>query len=503
MRDSGPGLFRPAWWAALVVACILALSAAAQPVPTSLDAFGLLVAVQSRPSFTILGAGARAAGMGGAFTALADDASAASFNPAGLALLVKPETSLVLDGRRRRDQHAAFEAVEDGVLERFSPSRTSFDSQAVNFASFTVPLVVAERNLCFQLSYHRLIDFTFEGDRRLVESPADGGPDASLRQTIDQDGELYTLSLAAAYQLTQRLSLGLTLSRWSGQWSFATRTAEREPGEERESVLRFTQANDWSGWNATLGLLLRYRYLNVGATFRSAFDGDFRVASALETSFPSPFEPSSRLDGTLRWPGSWTVGVAIKPLETWFLTADYAEFDWDDMVIEGLADEPVSFFDLQPQSRSTTRNTGQWRFGTEHTFFAGDHVLAARGGYFEEPRPQLLAPSDEKSSIRGISLGAGWKRGPVSVDLAYQRSSTTTLNPEFVDPDMVARGVVSPQAAAEVDTREERWFLSFLYQFEPRETLRKLGHFLFVGPLEKAPEPAGGEGEGNGEADGS
>src|SRR5579859_6540082 len=42
--------------------------------------------------------GARALGMGGTFLALADDASAAEANPAGLTILRKPE--IALEGRR-------------------------------------------------------------------------------------------------------------------------------------------------------------------------------------------------------------------------------------------------------------------------------------------------------------------------------------------------------------------------------------------------------------------
>lgn len=473
--------------AAVVAAAALAVPPAA-PAQTdpSLDAFGLLVAEQSRPSFVVLGAGARAAGMGGAFTALADDASAASFNPAGLALLVRPEASLVVDSRSRSDRHSGFTNVEDGVLEVYAPSSTSFDASGLNFASATYPFVAGGRNLSLQFSYHRLVDFTFDGNRRFEEHLADGTPVARLSQQVDQSGDLSTLSLAAAYQLTQRMSLGLTVSRWSGDWSFSTRLREEAAAGGSEE-LRYRQVNDWQGWNATGGILLRYRYLNVGAAARSGFDGDFQVSSELDTTFATPFEPTSRFSGTLRWPASWTVGVALKPRDTWFVTADYSEFDWDDMEIRGLPGGPVNFFDLRPEEETQARHAGQWRFGTEYTFFPGRHLVALRGGWFVEPRPVPRGPDEEKSAIRGACLGIGWKRGPVSLDVAYQHTMSTLERLELVDPETVATGRVEAQAVGEVDVDEDRLFLSVLYQFESSRTLRRLFHFLFVGPLADAP----------------
>ncbi|PYQ44967.1 MAG: hypothetical protein DMF77_05820, partial [Acidobacteria bacterium] len=46
----------------------------------------------------VQGSGARALGMGGAFLARADDATAASWNPAGLSYLRLPEISFVYSG---------------------------------------------------------------------------------------------------------------------------------------------------------------------------------------------------------------------------------------------------------------------------------------------------------------------------------------------------------------------------------------------------------------------
>jgi len=482
-----PGLLGPPAFLAGVLAVVLAAAPLAAQTPPSLDAFGLLVAQQSRPSFSVVGAGARAAGMGGAFTALADDASAASFNPAGLALLVRPEASVVLDGRRRRDRYSAFTDFEDGVMDTYGASSSSFGTGNVNFASFTYPVTVAHRNLTLQLSFHRQIDFDFRGKRHFDETIEGAGPIATLDQRIDQDGDVSTLSLAAAYQLTQRLSLGITLSRWVGSWTFSTLTRETALGaDEPTSTLRYAQDNSWSGWNGTLGMLLRYRYLNLGATLRSPFDGDYRVDSALDTSFASPFEPTSHFSGTLSWPSSFTAGVAVKPLETWFLTADYAEFDWDDLEIRGLTDEPVNFFDLKPKDETAARHTGQWRFGTEVTFLPGREVIGLRAGYFRVPRPVPMAPPGESDTTEGFSLGAGWKHGPLSFDVAYQRSELTSVVRQFVDPETVAAGVVEAQAEGTAETSDQRLFVSVLYQFESRDALRRLGHFLFVGPLERS-----------------
>ncbi|MBN1948776.1 MAG: hypothetical protein JW784_03460, partial [Candidatus Cloacimonetes bacterium] len=54
---------------------------------------GALVA--QNVNFNLTGAGARAAGMGGAFIGVADDATAIVWNPAGLTLLERPEASVV------------------------------------------------------------------------------------------------------------------------------------------------------------------------------------------------------------------------------------------------------------------------------------------------------------------------------------------------------------------------------------------------------------------------
>ncbi|MBK5257140.1 MAG: hypothetical protein JJE39_14010 [Vicinamibacteria bacterium] len=64
---------------------LMGSSAQAQPVQN----------IVLRNSFSPVGTGARGLGMGGAFIAVADDGTAASFNPAGLSQLRRSEISLV------------------------------------------------------------------------------------------------------------------------------------------------------------------------------------------------------------------------------------------------------------------------------------------------------------------------------------------------------------------------------------------------------------------------
>jgi hypothetical protein len=80
------------------------------------------IAIPGQQNLT-LGSGARAFGMGGAFLARADDATAASWNPAGLSYLRAPELSLVV-------VYNSFTTVDN-------LDNDSLKGSSVDFAAFT------------------------------------------------------------------------------------------------------------------------------------------------------------------------------------------------------------------------------------------------------------------------------------------------------------------------------------------------------------------------------
>src|SRR5688572_12919627 len=135
---------------------VLATTAAAQTTdrpPDRLKQDDLDLQVQSN---IVQGSGARAFGMGGAFLARADDATAASWNPAGLSYLRRPEVSLV-GARNSFDRGPAGESPDD-----------TFKGYTPDFMAAAYPLEFGPVAGSVQVSYQRV--FSFVGERQILES---------------------------------------------------------------------------------------------------------------------------------------------------------------------------------------------------------------------------------------------------------------------------------------------------------------------------------------------
>ena len=102
-----------------------------------------------------VGSGARALGQSGAFTAVADDATAASWNPAGLTQLESPEVSAVYRFSFRKDEH---ESVNEDLLT----DSDSYASKELNYLSAVYPFLLEDRNAVVSLNYQEVYDFTQE-----------------------------------------------------------------------------------------------------------------------------------------------------------------------------------------------------------------------------------------------------------------------------------------------------------------------------------------------------
>lgn len=471
-------LIRYAVGIALFCASIVSTPLCADQTP-----FGLIIAQQLRNSFTLVGSGARAAGMGNTFTAVADDATAASFNPAGLAQLVEPEASVVVDYLSLQDRHLNFLSLDQAPVLKLSDTKVDFRNTSFNFLSVTVPFKMASRQFSVQFSTQKVVDFSYRGDREFKEID----PVADVINILDQDsrqgGDIRVYSASLAAETTHRMLLGMTLNRWIGNWDFTSINAETFQNQPVKEYLTYSQQNALRGWNFDLGMLLRYKYLNVGLRYRTSFTADFNFDAQIDTNIETPFRPSPHTATKLQWPSTLSVGLALKPTDRLLIAADFGRTDWSKMTF-ALPDggTRINFFDLLAKNKTLSTVSNDWHAGTEYLFLAGSAVIPVRAGWLREPQPGPDGLTGERIIATGFSAGGGIKVGWFAFDVAYQRKSSTTHISLFSEPDQIATGNLTSSSVGDLKRIDNRFHLSFIIQMPKSSGIRDLFHFIFVGP---------------------
>lgn len=460
-----------------VLACLGAAAALALPAQTPL---GNLVAGQSRTGLTVEGAGARALGMGGAFIAVADDATAATFNPAGLAQLLKPEISVVGQGIQRRVSYQEFQTTTQGRHLAVSDSligHTHFDPLLL---SGMVPLRVAGRNLAVQLSAQRAYTMGEGDSRHVVETPlkTGTGQTINLDQAIHQSGQVDLYSLAAAYECSQRILLGVTFNQWRGRWDLDTGSSQTSGSDA--IALQLHQSNRLDGQNFTMGLLWRWPRWSLGLVHDTNFHAQYTFDTQASTAGSKA--NSSALGATtgLHWPGSTGLGLAFRPTDTLLITGDLQRTPWSQARFmtgnQGL--DGRNFFDLT--SNGASEDATVVRLGTEKLWLSpGGLLIPFRLGFCREPQPLVDPVTGEQRIMYGATAGSGFKWSHYTLDLAYRYAWARRQASQFLDLNQLVAGTHTISVGTE-RTVEQRLEMSFIMQFERGPVDRAL-HYLFVG----------------------
>jgi len=283
----------------------------------------------------VLGSGARALGMGGAFLARADDATAASWNPAGLSYLRLPEISFVYSGNRLNSNEVA-STTGTGVDVATTRTEDQRHGRTPDFFAFAYPFEFGGWSGAAQVSFQRQI--AFGGERTIDETSvdADTGEITSRPSEVRSAGGYDVIALATGVVLRGHFRVGGTVNRWfNGYHQTLDRDTVRvgTPGHT-------TQRSDYdlSGWNVNLGLMWSPREeLNLGLVYKTAFTGDValsrsRVDSLLtDTSPTTTNQASSSALGTpvtLKIPAAVGAGVSWRPRSRLTLSADYTRTFW-------------------------------------------------------------------------------------------------------------------------------------------------------------------------------
>jgi len=406
---------------ALGVLCILFMVFARSG--KSAFAADFLQRIEIPSSLNPVGSGARALGMGGAFIAVADDATAASWNPGGLIQLETPEVSAV---------GAYFHRTEDNTFGT-NPEASgdqSVSEARLNYLSVTYPFTLFDRNMVVSLSYQNLYDFS----RKWTFPLSQISETLAVNRNIDyqQDGTLSAYGPAYSMQILPGLSLGFSLNIWQdgiykNEWKQVTKTTSSGTFFDIPFISESKSRDEYSftGFNANLGVMWNITgQLTLGAVFKTPFTADLKRVSSFNASLD--FKDTPYVDSTvshafadygeLDMPMSYGVGLAYRFSDQFSLAADVYRTEWGDFIYRDSKGKKTCPITGLPQGESDIDATNQVRLGAEYLFIIGDYVIPLRGGAFYDPAPAQGRPD----SIFGVSVGSGIAWGVIVFDVAYQ-----------------------------------------------------------------------------------
>jgi len=395
----------------------------------------------TRSAFNIEGTGARALGMGGAFIAVADDATAASWNPAGLAQLTKPEASMVYD-----HFSGDLKWKESGTVTYNMPHYLDYNYHDINdkattsysdfsFVSVTYPFEIGNRFLVTQFSYNQisnLPDFSNKYGYAYDFVHDDGSAygerlyDYTWKGSASGGINAYTLSLAS--ELFKGFNLGLSLNylkadvtnTYSSAYTYTESWAGGTSGSGWENdSLKY----DFKDWYFDFGMLYKINEMfSVGAVYHSSFTTDLNYSQSIsDPTGTTPWNPK----GEVKWPDGWGVGIAFRPIQPLTFAADYsktmwskATVKWDDPTIT----PPTTYFPYFWYDKQY--DTGSTRLGAEYALvLQSGLVIPFRAGWFKEDQISTYYIGSGQVSVDGYTLGTGVTYKNFQFDVAYVHST--------------------------------------------------------------------------------
>lgn len=362
------------------------------------------------------GVGARAMGMGGAYIAEANDATALVYNPAGLARVAKIEFSCGLTHQRLRNKSGFFESNSPNFNNSFLQTNTRFSS-----ANIVLPVPTYRGSLVLALGVNRIGSF----DKTLEYN--------NLQEqhnfTRSESGGLYAWSFGGAIDLSPQVSVGAAFNYWSGKYDYSLLV---DSSYDRNAVswsYRWDDAitDHYSGFNAKLGIRVQpNKLLVIGGTIETPVTYTIKEdwIELSDTVFHTPYsdlvqnsnEGNSEYKLTL--PFSLGFGTAIN-MKNLILAGDVTYIDWTQMEYKRFDQRP----DANRVIKKVYKDVFRWHIGAEYTFPQIGANL--RVGYFQNPFP-FKSPWI-KSNRRYFTGGIGFLIDQVTtIDVALVHGSWET-----------------------------------------------------------------------------
>jgi long-subunit fatty acid transport protein len=344
--------------------------------------------------FNFIGSGARARGMGGAFIGVADDATAMSWNPAGLAKLDMAEASVV----GLYENYSVDTDIEDFDADAYASSHMN-----LNFVSAAFPLSVGARNLVAGVAYQQVMDLysKYEDDFEMTE----------------RTGGVYAISPSVGVQLTPTVSIGAGVNIYTGSTDYKV--------EDKELRDTYEESYNYSGTNFNIGALFDFTQFRLGAVFKTPF-GLVEKEGDLDW------------DVTYHMPQMLGFGASFQATENLVVAADYEMRKFSESELENN--------ETEEKVESGWEDINQVRFGLEYLLMSGTSIIPLRLGFATTP---TLFTDDEDNQITGANItgGFGIIMGNINLDVGVEYNTyqyeITGFNENFDYADNYLRFIVA------------------------------------------------------------
>jgi long-chain fatty acid transport protein len=410
--------------------------------------------------FALPGVGSKALNLGGAFRALADDWSAAFWNPAGLAYLPNSEFSVNLYTLNFRPQYTP--RVSEGeagysysfgyLAEKYYPDDRAF--LLPSFSGFhKFPQIEG-----FTAGVAFFVPYKLEAQWNLYKPPSGFDNDVPYPK-FDHRTDILIWDLhptVAKSFMEDRLSLGLGISIQRADFelqrtvlipvSTLPRPYDYWPEDSR------VKTDGWGlGFNA--GVLYKASpKLQLGLSYQSPVD--ISLSGDMELELYWPVIPGSQILGgtayyhdggyetTLPLPGEIGLGVMYKPVDRLTITSDVSSTDWSRLESLDITDmtlvpsqHDTIYVGLMPSTLPFNwKNITRFSLGAE---YALKEDLFLRGGYFFEASPipdntfTVLIP--DVGNKNSINLGLSYQVDSFELGYDFQMATYQTRDIENLE----------------------------------------------------------------------
>jgi long-subunit fatty acid transport protein len=437
-------------------------------VATSASAQNTDIESLSGLQFNFGNPGARSLGMGGAFLGLADDASAAEANPAGLTILRKPEFSI--EARNYEEMQilttsGTFPSIERTAFNHYSQRvDPTFGSFVYPFKNFTIgayyhePLrnqgagqVIPQRNQFSGVVEKDVPNFFLPRGGTPV-SKADC--DAIVNKTNDFTAclEYALLPFLTALDVQER-TFGIAGAYKFGNVSVGA-TARYQTFRETSFTFRLTPdfAFDSISLQST-GKLNSDGSFKEQDQHRITFTGGVKWAPNDRISFGAVYKQGPKFnaptfaatnttnllfvkvgDTTFHMPDVYGAGVSFRPIPVLTLNADAVHVTYSHLVDHFIS---ISAAIRELDHAYTAKDVTELHVGGEY-FFAMKVPFALRAGFWRDPAHSIefhapltsvdavanaiLYPKGQSQNHVSVGGGFAWPR--FQIDFAYDRSNT-------------------------------------------------------------------------------